>query len=399
MSEAFLLGLGNNEIDIYFSPGNSIIQVSWVLCHQNLKLNTRLLQTRPARYAASKKPELMEIKVDRSTVPVSAVIKEESINKKEKGIAEYDGEYWIASSIKPVYEKASLIAQTDNVTTLIRGATGTGKEHLAQFIHKNSLRKDNLYLAVNCAAYTDELLRSELFGHEKGSFTGATGKHAGIFEQAVGGTIFLDEIGDISPFMQQSLLRVLQNKTITPIGGKAKPVNVRVIAATNCKLEKMCEEGKFRWDLFYRLAVAELELPSLQERGLTEIEGLLDNFIRVKRRLYGRSDTLKLSKPTKDCILAYPFPGNVRELENLVDTLYVFNEKEVKYESLPQRLRQSKSEYSLKLEDAEKEHIKKVLRIKKGNKRQTAFALGCTETTLHSALKKYGLLEIAETSK
>ncbi|MDO1450357.1 sigma-54 dependent transcriptional regulator [Rhodocytophaga aerolata] len=393
--ESYLLSKKDRDIDIFFSPGASMIQVSWFLCHQSLNLKTRLLQTRPGRFSSKKDnmPELLEIQVDRSATPVSAVIKEDTILQREKGKSDYDGDYVLAPSIKPVYRNALLISQTDHVTTLIRGATGTGKEHLAEFIHKHSPRKNNIYLSVNCAAYSDELLGSELFGHEKGSFTGAVAKHAGIFEQASGGTVFLDEIGDISSFMQQSLLRVLQNKTITPIGGTPKKVNVRVIAATNCNLEKMCTEGDFRWDLFYRLAVAELELPSLQERGPQEVEQLLDHFISVKRSLYGRAHTLKLSKKAKEHILSYPFPGNVRELENLVDTLYVFNEREVEYVDLPHRIRQPKSEYSLKLEDVEKEHIIKVLHLKKGNKRQTAFALDCTEKTLSNLLKKYKLLE------
>ncbi|WP_169705262.1 sigma-54 factor interaction domain-containing protein [Runella slithyformis] len=151
--------------------------------------------------------------------------------------------------MKPVYQRAYRIVQADGITTLIPGATGTGKEHLARYIHTNSARHAAAFVSVNCSAFTDSLLESRLFGHKKGSFTGADADHQGFFEQAEGGTLFLDEIGDIPSYMPQTLLRVLQEKEILPMGGKAKKVNVRVIAATHPNLHECCEKGTFRWAL------------------------------------------------------------------------------------------------------------------------------------------------------
>ena len=145
------------------------------------------------------------------------------------------------------------MAQTDDVTVLILGESGTGKENLAKYIHKNSIRKEKPYITVNCSAFNDQLLESRLFGYKKGAFTGADKDTIGLFEMADEGTIFLDEIGYISPYMQQSLLRVLQEKEIMPLCGKPKKVDVRIIAATNQNLVKLCEEKHFRWDLYYRL--------------------------------------------------------------------------------------------------------------------------------------------------
>ncbi|MBK6964942.1 MAG: sigma-54 factor interaction domain-containing protein [Bacteroidales bacterium] len=157
-------------------------------------------------------------------------------------------------TLKPFYEKATLVAATNDISCLILGENGTGKENLAKFIHKSSQRKSKPFIAVNCAAFTDELLRSELFGYEKGAFTGADKLTKGVFEESDGGTIFLDEIGDISPKMQVSLLRVLQEKRIQRVGRSNDiMIDVRVIAATNKELEEMCETERFRWDLFLDL--------------------------------------------------------------------------------------------------------------------------------------------------
>ena len=216
-------------------------------------------------------------------IPTGAIIKEKIVGKKEES-----SDYIITDTLRPIYDNAFKVAQADNVTVLITGETGTGKEHLANYIHHNSPRKSKVFIPINCSAFSDNLLESRLFGYKKGAFTDAKEDTKGIFEIANGGSVFLDEIGDISPYMQQSLLRVIQQKEITPIGGTPRTVDVRIITATNKILSTECSEGRFRWDLYYRLSTVEVKLPALLERGEKEIKLLLEHFIKVKRKVFGR---------------------------------------------------------------------------------------------------------------
>lgn len=390
--EAFLLRHAQHQLEIYFSPGTSIMQLSWYICHQTLGLQTRLIQTKADKFTGTGKPELLEVAVQQSETPVTAILKENRLY--HAGAKETD--YKITESIAGVYQRAYLVAQTDKVTAIIRGESGTGKEHLARYIHENSIRKTSPFIAVNCAALAEDLLESRLFGFKKGSFTGANNDTPGFFSLAQGGTIFLDEIGDITPRMQQALLRVLQEREIQPIGGKPEKVDVRVIAATNAPLEKLCQEGSFRWDLYYRLCVAELELPTLLERGKNELAILLDHFIQKKKAELHKARSLRFSKEARQLLLNYPFPGNIRELENLVESLYVFCPEEVTIKDLPRRLQQVGKEASLLLEDVERGHILKVLSLKNGNQRQTALTLGIALNTLKTKLRNYHVPEQAE---
>lgn len=388
--ETLLLEYQDDEIDIYFSPGTSIMQVSWYICHTTLGLKTRLLQTTPGKFAKSGKPELMEITVEKSSIPTSTIIKE---NVAGKSSVDKIGKSVITKGMADVYTKAGLVASTDRVTILITGSSGTGKELLAKYIHENSVRKTKPYIAINCSAFNDQLLESRLFGYKKGAFTGADKDTIGLFDKASGGTIFLDEIGDISPYMQQSLLRVIQEKEIHPIGGNPVKIDVRIISATNRNLVQLCTEGKFRWDLYYRLAVAELELPSLAYLEKNEIEELMNHFIKIKKKELGKSSLLKLSSEARDYLLSYPFPGNIRELENLVESLYVFNEDGIlDVEDIPERFKNRAYHQSLRLEDVEKALIEKVLKIKHGNLSQTQQTIGYgSVNTLKSKIKKYGI--------
>lgn len=387
--ERLLLEYKDDEIDIFFSPGTSIMQVSWYICHTSLGLRTRLLQTKPGKFTASKKTELIEIETGKSDVPLSATLKDINLNQRKTHI---NSDYIITDKIKQVYEKAELVAQTDKVKVLISGESGTGKEHLAHFIHKQSSRKDSEFIALNCSAFQDTILESRLYGHKKGSFTDATSDEKGIFELANHGTILLDEIGDISPYMQQSLLRVLEESEIQPIGKKTKKVDVRVIAATNKDLFQLCNDGKFRFDLYYRLAVVELELPPLKLRGEKDKKELLDHFIMRKKKELGKSKQLSVSKKLEKFILSYPFPGNVRELENLIELLYVFAEdRTVDVEDVPTRFFKLPEEFSLKWEDIEKKHIEKVLKIT-GSKTEAHKALGYKSyNTFLARIKKFNI--------
>ena len=188
--------------------------------------------------------------------------------------------------------------------------------------------------------------------------------------------------------MQQALLRVLQEKEIMPLAGKAKKIDVRVIAATNQNLVKRCEEGSFRWDLYYRLSVVELDIPNVMQRGKQDLKALIDFFLTLKKKQLKKQRKLTLSKDALEILLNYPYPGNVRELENIISRLYVFNEDHVTAEVLPKRLRPHPTSLPMNIEYIEKEHIKKTLIHFKGNKRQTALAIGWTINTLNAKMEK-----------
>ena len=382
----FLIELREDKLDIFVSPGSPAMQVVWYLSHLSLNLDTTLFQMREARHTKTKdKPELIKIAFEKSSLPVTAMYHQEEIQKNT------GEDYFITPTIKKIYENAAKVAQVDGVTVLILGKSGTGKENLAKYIHKNSIRNEQAYVTVNCSAFSDTLLESRLFGYKKGAFTGADKDTHGLFELADKGTIFLDEIGDISSYMQQVLLRALQEKEIMPLGGKAKKVNVRVIAATNQNLQKLCEEGKFRWDLYYRLSVVELDLPTLSERGKADIKGMIEHFLTQKKKELHRPKKLQLEKEALEILLNYSYPGNVRQLENIISRLYVFNEETVTAEVLPKRLKQAPSDQPMNMEHIEKEHIIRVLKHFKGNKRQTAIAIGWAINTLVAKMDKYGI--------
>ncbi|NJI73205.1 sigma-54-dependent Fis family transcriptional regulator [Sphingobacterium kitahiroshimense] len=379
--ESYLLKFHkDDDIDIFFSPGTSAMQISWYLIHESSAFKTSLFQVRPAVHSKSSKPELLQITTEKSTIPLSSLMKERSLDSHVEN-------YKITQSLKPIYNKARLIAAADSVTSLIYGESGVGKEHLANFIHKESSRAEKPFIAVNCSALTDELLSSQLFGHKKGAFTGAIEDKIGFFEEARGGSVFLDEIGDISPFMQQSLLRVIQEKKIIGVGAtKERKIDVRVIAATNKDLPGLCAEGKFRWDLYYRLTVTELTLPSLRERNEVERRELIDFFLKTKKKIFKRTKQLLLDKEVFHLILKYKFPGNVRELENLIESFYVYNEKNVSVDSVPSRILAPKEEDKLDLVSVERSHIAKVLKMTNSNA-EAARLLGIAINTLKAKLK------------
>ena len=387
--QVLLERMKEEEITIFFSPGTSIMQVVWYILHTSLGLNTRLVQTRPARNSRTGRSELLTIDVERTDIPHTLILREERLDK-----AGEKEDFLITPSLEPVFGRAAKIAETDKVTAVILGETGTGKEVVARYLHKASARRGKPFVAVNCSAFAENLLESRLFGYKKGAFTGADKDTPGLFDRAEGGTIFLDEIGDICPYMQQTLLRVIQEKEIQPVGGQSHRVDVRIIAATNRNLVDLCHQGKFRWDLYYRLAVSEIEVPGLIERGPGEIEQYLDYFLEAKRKQLKKKTLLKPDKEVRQFIRSYPWPGNVRELENMVESWYVFCEETVTMKDIPQRMTSLPADESLKWNDVEKAHIEKVLQLKKGNKRQTWMALGYKSyNTLMNKMRKYRIRE------
>jgi len=355
--------------------------------------------------------------------------------------------------LKSIAEQVLQIAPTD-ITVLITGESGVGKELIARAIHTNSPRKNKPFLAVNCAAFAEGVLESELFGHERGAFTGAIARKQGVFEAASGGTIFLDEIGELKQATQVKLLRVLEEREIMRVGGTERiEVDARVVAATNRDLTQAVQEGVFRWDLYYRLAVIKIEVPPLRER-VKDIPILVYEFLnQLKERHPGR--TIGISDAALEIIQRYHWPGNVRELKNFVESsvalsrtgrievnealAYVEKQSQVnrhlpvvtgltptaaEHELIFQALSGLRAEIiSLKnliqkgiemtqgyasrpedesvtvkpeisqesLEELEKDHIRRVLARMGGNRRKASRILGIGERTLYRKLKEYGL--------
>lgn len=387
--EALLLEYREDEIDIFYSPGTSAMQVAWYICHSTLGLRTRLLQTRPAQKSKSQAPELLTINVAFTTTPMSAVIHAEQVRKPGTG----KSGHLLVPAIQQVYERAGRIAAADGITTLINGKSGTGKEQLARYIHDSSARAAFPFLPVNCSAFNDHLLEARLFGYKKGAFTGAEKDTQGLFEAAKGGTLFLDEIGDISPYLQQSLLRVLQEQEILPLGSNTPlKTNVRIIAATNKDLPDACQQEKFRWDLYYRLTVTELFLPELAALPVEQRQQLIEHLLKQKKQQFSRPAPLTLSKEAHQALLSYPFPGNIRELVNLIEQLYVFHDTQVQLADLPPKITQPQLRYSLKWQDVERLHIEKVLQMAGGNKSRALKWLDYgSPNTLKKKLREYGI--------
>ncbi len=291
---------------------------------------------------------------------------------------------------------ARKLALSDAIV-LIQGESGTGKELFAQLIHRESPRKLQPFVAVNCAAMPDQLLESELFGHEKGAFTSAIKTKQGLVEVASGGTLFLDEVGDISPVVQPKLLRFLETGEFRRVGGThARTVDVRVVSATNKNLTEEVKAGRFRDDLLYRLNVVGLRLPSLREHK-EDIPQLIDHFLHRKTR------SKKISPAAVDVLLRYDWPGNVRELEHVIEGAVALAPGEVIEPSdlwmnvalrgeAPPAPREIESPADLlSLEDLEAEHIERVLRVNDWNRAKSAQILGITPKTLYLKIKRYGI--------
>ncbi len=299
--------------------------------------------------------------------------------------------------MQKIFNMIDKIAKT-KTTVLINGESGTGKELIAKAIHYNSLKSNKPFISIDCGALPEELLESELFGHVKGSFTGAISSKQGLFEVASGGTLFLDEIGETSPAMQAKMLRALQEREIRPVGAtKTIKVDVRIIAATNRNLEEEVKLENFRKDLFYRISVISFVLPKLSQRREDII--LLANHFLKKYQLPG-SGLKKISKECMDLFIEYNWPGNVRELENAIESAIALSESdEIILEDIPERIAQnSSSEQSEtvtrdslkgKVEQFEKELIIKTLKEVGGNKNLVAKILKMTRRNLDYKIKRY----------
>jgi len=302
--------------------------------------------------------------------------------------------------MEEVINIAARVAES-KANVLITGENGTGKEVLAKAIHYISPRKDAAFVAVNVPALTETLLESELFGHEKGAFTGADKMKKGRFEIAHGGTIFLDEVGDIPQSIQVKLLRVLQEHQFERVGGTEKiEVDVRIIAATNKDLEQKIKDGTFREDLFYRLNVVSIKIPPLRERK-EDILPMIEDFIEKYSKENNKAK-IEISKEAADVLMKYNYPGNVRELENIIERAVVLTRgKVITLNDLPMNLKGFKEEKTLaalgkgtlteQVEAIEKQLIFDALQQSSGNQTKAGKLLGLTERNLRYKLKKYNI--------
>ena len=301
----------------------------------------------------------------------------------------------VSSHIRELLKVINKVARID-CSVLIHGESGAGKELAAKAIHNGSQRKQKPFVGFNCGGFAEDLITNELFGHEKGAFTGADSTKQGLFEAARGGTVFLDEIGEMSLATQVKLLRVLQERNVLRVGGtQPVPLDIRLISATNKDLEHEVRAGRFREDLFFRLKVVVIRTPSLRERK-EDIPLLADHFLRIYNRLYNKSFG-GFTRQAMDILLRYPFPGNVRELEHIVCSAVAMGEKNViTANDLPEDLKllevdSISLDHLVSLNEQERKHIIRVLEATNYSKVRAAKILGVPRTSLWRKMKKYGV--------
>ncbi len=353
------------------------------------------------------KDDLVKLTVERALSYVK--LQEENISLKGhlKGTAEFGKMIGYSDQMKWIFQTIKKVSASDS-TIVIYGESGTGKELVARAIHFNSDRRDQPLIPVNCGAIPEELLESELFGHEKGAFTGAIRTRMGRFELAQGGTIFLDEIGDMSPSLQVKVLRVIQEKQFERIGGvKTIQADVRIITATNQNLEQAVAEKRFREDLYYRINVIPVHLPPLRERGM-DITILANHFLAHFNKTK-KKQVRSISPAAMSLIRQYPWPGNVRELENLMEMLVVMKETgEIDVDDLPEKISHNVIpfettgqpeltgegiDFNNLVADFEKGLLLKALKMSGGVKNRAAKLLCLNRTTLVEKLKRLNMTE------
>jgi DNA-binding NtrC family response regulator len=357
---------------------------------------------------------LKPLNADELKVTVQRALERQQLLDENRQLREFAGtafqfENMITQSrkMRGVIEVAAQVARRDS-TVLLTGESGTGKELLAKAIHQNSLRAGRPFITVNCGALPETLAESELFGHRKGSFTGATSDRAGKFESANEGTVFLDEIGELALPLQVKLLRVIQEREIDKIGNPHPlKVNVRIVAATNRNLKNLVEDGEFREDLYYRLSVVTIELPPLRERR-DDIPLLVRHFLRQFVGRYAIPD-LSVSDDAMECLVRYHWPGNVRELQNVIERLAVLaKDNVIQLTQLPEDLRRTDSrvasiglklpEEGIDLEEVEKEILLHALEKHNWNQTHAAKYLNISRKTLIYRMEKFSLLPPAESA-
>ena len=337
----------------------------------------------------------LDVILDRILEKRELVRENELLREQVRKAPHIPGIVYLSAAMEGVMSKVVRAAES-RATVLITGESGTGKELVARAVHELSDRKDRHFVAVNCSSVPDNLIESELFGHEKGAFTGADRLRIGRFEQADGGTLFLDEISEVPQSVQVKLLRVLQERAFERVGGNENiRVDVRIVAATNRDLEEEVKQGRFRQDLYYRVNVVGIEIPPLRMRK-GDIPILVEHFIRLYANEHGKT-IRSITPETLDRLVKYPFPGNVRELGNVIEQAVVLTRGDIiTARDLPMRISSLEGEPSdgLSLEEQverlEKTHLFRAIKEAGGNKSAAARILGISERKIRYMLKKYG---------
>jgi DNA-binding NtrC family response regulator len=387
------------DLDVLLSAGTPQAQTLWVVMVQAGILPARMLQVIPAVFVGRTHPRAVrEVRLDIEGFPEIRALRAEVARLRAEVRAPAPALLGESEPMRALRALVTRVAATD-VPVLILGETGTGKELVARAIHEHSARAHKAFVAENCGVFAEGVVASELFGHEPGAFTGAAGRRRGVFEQASGGTLLLDEVAELAPRVQSSLLRVLQEGVLRRVGGEARiPVDVRILAATHRDLAAMVAEGTFRQDLYYRLRGATLEMPPLRDRP-GDVELLVRAF------LDGRA--LAVSREALRALSTYRWPGNVRELRAEVTRWGVFCDREVDLADLAPEIRAPASIRSLPeepakmpaaagtlaetVEAAERAAIARALDAYAGNLSQTSRALGVDRNTLKRKMARYGL--------
>ncbi len=405
VTDMMMPGLSGMELLQYARKRYDQVMVIMITGHASVETAIQAMKDGAFDYI-TKPIKLDEVKITLQKAREKRNLLLENLLLRQEARGKYAFENIVGTSraMQDVFSMMEKVVNTES-TVLIRGGSGTGKELVAKAVHYNGPRRDKPFIAINCAAIPGELLESELFGHVKGSFTGAVANKAGKFELADGGTIFLDEIGSMSLALQGKILRVLQEKEVERVGG-ARPlkVDVRIISATNVDLEKAVKKGVFREDLFYRLNVIPIILPPLKDRS-EDIPLLVAHFIRKFNEKQGKA-IKGLASGVMDTLLAYDWPGNIRELENVIERAVTLTDDDyIQESSLPPALTAAPveaapglghlsdkgAELDKEVERFEKAMIKNALKKADGVKSKAADLLGIKRTTLIEKMKRLGL--------
>jgi len=399
------------ELLRYVRENRPDIPIVMITAYGTIKQAVEALKAGAADYVV--KPfDVEELKIIVAQGLEKKRLKEENIFLKKELKEKYDFENMVGKSktMKEIYNLIEKLAVTDS-TVLIAGESGTGKEVAARAVHFLSARRERSFVSLNCGALPENLLESELFGHVKGSFTGAVATKKGMFEVAEKGTLFLDEVSEMSPWTQVKLLRALQDKKIRRVGGTEEiPVDVRIIAATNQDLKQRIEEGKFREDLFYRLNVISFEMPPLRNRK-EDIPLLVTLFLEKFCNGMGRP-IKRIAPEVFNVFESYPWPGNVRELENMIERVVAIEEREtITRESLPKEMLlpnkkqeielslQSDFDLNAKMDEISSNYVQQALLESRGNLKEAASLLGINYRSLRYLIEKHELKDVNRVSR
>jgi transcriptional regulator with PAS, ATPase and Fis domain len=383
----FILKHQDENLELFISPGTPAMQTAWYMIGWEFGNKVKLFQRRKPSQRREGEPTNEYIKVGKTKLSGTLVLLDDRKKKADKA------EMLRTPTLqKKVYDLADSVANTDNVTTLIIGDRGTGKEGLARYIHEQSARNNNPFIAINCGGIPDTLLETLLFGQIKEIATDI-GDHVGAFEKAHRGTIFLDEIGDVSPRLQASLLRVLQERTVTRLGEVApRKIDVRLISATNKNIPELINQGKLRADLYDRIRAVKLRIPSLIELPRVERLQFINHMNDLKASyVQFNRPKLKLSPEAKDKLLSYTFPGNIRELAGIMDHLYTFCEETVTPDDLPEEVNDDVLNSALDWQENINRHLIKVLKMQDGNVSAASRLMNVSPTTIRNRINKYHL--------